>query len=148
MKTTIFLKDLGDFAAVNEVYGAHFTGSVPARATVEVSRLPRDVPHTTYTYSDNGVLTFAARRTAVLRAIELDRPDWFLPCVSRTFHGRDIFAPVAAWLATGRPVHEAGSPVDDWTELRRPAPVRTASASICEREPSPDAMPIVRAPMS
>ncbi len=43
VKTTIFLKDLGDFAAVNEVYGAHFTGSVPARATVEVSRLPRDV---------------------------------------------------------------------------------------------------------
>lgn len=76
---------------------------------------------------DNGVLTFAARRTAVLRAIELDCPDWFLPCVSRTFHGRDIFAPVAAWLATGRPVHEAGSPVDDWTELRWPAPVRTAT---------------------
>lgn len=43
VKTTIFLKDLGDFAAVNEVYGAHFTGSAPARATVEVSRLPRDV---------------------------------------------------------------------------------------------------------
>lgn len=43
VKTTIFLKDLGDFAAVNEVYGAHFTGAAPARATVEVSRLPRDV---------------------------------------------------------------------------------------------------------
>ncbi|MFO0645284.1 MAG: RidA family protein [Polyangiales bacterium] len=43
VKTTIFLKDLGDFAAVNEVYGGHFTGAVPARATVEVSRLPRDV---------------------------------------------------------------------------------------------------------
>lgn len=43
VKTTIFLANLGDFAAVNEVYGAHFTGAAPARATVEVSRLPRDV---------------------------------------------------------------------------------------------------------
>jgi 2-iminobutanoate/2-iminopropanoate deaminase len=43
VKTTIFLKDLSDFAAVNEVYGGYFTGAVPARATVEVSRLPRDV---------------------------------------------------------------------------------------------------------
>jgi 2-iminobutanoate/2-iminopropanoate deaminase len=43
VKTTIFLKDLGDFAAVNEVYGAYFTGAAPARAAVEVSRLPRDV---------------------------------------------------------------------------------------------------------
>ncbi len=43
VKTTIFLKDLTDFAAVNEVYGEYFTGTLPARATVEVSRLPRDV---------------------------------------------------------------------------------------------------------
>lgn len=43
VRCTIFLKDLGDFAAVNEVYGSYFTGTPPARATVEVSRLPRDV---------------------------------------------------------------------------------------------------------
>lgn len=43
VKATIFLKDLGDFSAVNEVYGSYFTGTPPARATVEVSRLPRDV---------------------------------------------------------------------------------------------------------
>jgi 2-iminobutanoate/2-iminopropanoate deaminase len=43
VKSTIFLKDLTDFAVVNEVYGACFTGAAPARATVEVSRLPRDV---------------------------------------------------------------------------------------------------------
>src|SRR5215510_15064177 len=42
VKTTIFLLDLGDFAVVNEVYGQSFTGSPPARATVEVRRLPRD----------------------------------------------------------------------------------------------------------
>lgn len=43
VKATIYLKDLNDFAAVNEVYGRHFTGALPARATVQVSRLPRDV---------------------------------------------------------------------------------------------------------
>ena len=43
VKTTIFLKSLGDFGIVNEVYGKCFATDPPARATVEVSRLPRDV---------------------------------------------------------------------------------------------------------
>jgi 2-iminobutanoate/2-iminopropanoate deaminase len=43
VKTTIYLKDMSDFAAVNEVYGGYFTSEPPARATVEVSRLPKDV---------------------------------------------------------------------------------------------------------
>jgi len=42
-KTTVFLKDLGDFAAMNEVYAEFFSGSAPARSTVEVARLPRDM---------------------------------------------------------------------------------------------------------
>jgi 2-iminobutanoate/2-iminopropanoate deaminase len=43
VKATIYLKDMGDFAPVNEVYGSYFSSNPPARATVEVSRLPRDV---------------------------------------------------------------------------------------------------------
>ena len=43
VKTTIFLKDMGNFATVNEVYGTYFPQPFPARATVEVARLPRDV---------------------------------------------------------------------------------------------------------
>lgn len=43
VKTTIFLRDLNDFAAVNEVYGSFFPGNFPARETVQVSRLPLDV---------------------------------------------------------------------------------------------------------
>jgi 2-iminobutanoate/2-iminopropanoate deaminase len=43
LKTTIFVKDLGDFAKVNEVYGRYFPANPPARATVEAARLPRDV---------------------------------------------------------------------------------------------------------
>jgi 2-iminobutanoate/2-iminopropanoate deaminase len=43
VKTTIFLKDMADFARVNTVYGSFFEKDFPARETVEVSRLPKDV---------------------------------------------------------------------------------------------------------
>lgn len=43
LKTTIYVKDLGDFGKVNEIYGRYFPANPPARATVEVARLPRDV---------------------------------------------------------------------------------------------------------
>ena len=43
VKTTVYLRDLSQFAAVNEVYGRYFPEQAPARATVEVARLPRDV---------------------------------------------------------------------------------------------------------
>ena len=42
VKTTVFMTDLGQFAAMNEVYAKHFTGTPPARSTVQVARLPRD----------------------------------------------------------------------------------------------------------
>ncbi len=42
-KTTVFLKDMNEFAAMNEVYAEFFAESKPARSTVEVARLPRDV---------------------------------------------------------------------------------------------------------
>lgn len=43
VKTTIFLKDMGDFPKVNAIYGEHFQAPFPARSTVEVARLPKDV---------------------------------------------------------------------------------------------------------
>jgi 2-iminobutanoate/2-iminopropanoate deaminase len=43
IKTTVFLKDMNEFAAMNEVYAEFFSASAPARSTVEVARLPRDV---------------------------------------------------------------------------------------------------------
>lgn len=43
VKTTVFLKDMNDFAEMNSVYAEFFSSNPPARATVEVSRLPRDV---------------------------------------------------------------------------------------------------------
>lgn len=43
VKTTIFLRDMGDFAAVNDVYGTYFAGQAPARETVAVAGLPKNV---------------------------------------------------------------------------------------------------------
>lgn len=43
VKTTVFLADMNDFAAMNAVYEQHFTAPYPARSTVQVARLPRDV---------------------------------------------------------------------------------------------------------
>ena len=43
VKTTVFLRDMGDFTAMNEVYGRHFGDHKPARSTVQAARLPRDV---------------------------------------------------------------------------------------------------------
>ena len=42
VRTTVFLADMNDFAAMNEVYGGYFAAPAPARATVQVSRLPKD----------------------------------------------------------------------------------------------------------
>ena len=43
VKTTVFIKDMGEFARMNEVYGRYFAANPPARSTVEAARLPRDV---------------------------------------------------------------------------------------------------------
>jgi 2-iminobutanoate/2-iminopropanoate deaminase len=42
VKTTVFLKDMNDFAAMNEAYGKYFSAAPPARSTVQVARLPKD----------------------------------------------------------------------------------------------------------
>lgn len=42
VKTTVFLKDMNDFAAMNEIYARYFSSTPPARSTVEVARLPKD----------------------------------------------------------------------------------------------------------
>ena len=43
VKTTVFLKDMGEFSQMNEVYGRYFGQNRPARSTIEAARLPRDV---------------------------------------------------------------------------------------------------------
>ena len=43
LKTSIFISDMDNFSRINEVYGSYFTGEYPARETVQVARLPKDV---------------------------------------------------------------------------------------------------------
>jgi S-adenosylmethionine hydrolase len=62
---------------------------------------------------DNGLLSLAADRAGgAVEAVDVGRSPFALPSVSATFHGRDIFAPVAARLAGGAPLLDAGEPCD------------------------------------
>jgi S-adenosylmethionine hydrolase len=82
---------------------------------------------------DNGLLVPAAERFGgVAEAIDVSASPWRLPAVAATFHGRDVFAPVAARLAGGAPLAEAGTPVAPATLARAPLtrPVRDAGALV------------------
>lgn len=75
---------------------------------------------------DNGLLApvfDAAPPTAV---VQLSNPHYAAPVVSRTFEGRDRFAPAAAWIARGVHLEELGPPVDGYERLAVPAPVMRA----------------------
>lgn len=73
---------------------------------------------------DNGLLPWAADALGGAQTVvELANPDWFAATVSRTFHGRDIFAPVAARIAAGTDLAEAGPAVDPQSLVRLPDPV-------------------------
>ncbi len=65
-----------------------------------------------YVGPDNGLLVPAADRAGIAAAHELANPAYALDVVSRTFHGRDLFAPAAAHLSLGVPVEELGPPLD------------------------------------
>ncbi|MGH2358720.1 MAG: SAM hydrolase/SAM-dependent halogenase family protein, partial [Candidatus Limnocylindria bacterium] len=76
---------------------------------------------------DNGLLSLAAERLGgIVAALLLDNPALWRPQVSSTFHGRDLFAPVAAHLAAGVPYTKVGSPLDpaDVVSLDLPEPMR------------------------
>lgn len=69
---------------------------------------------------DNGLFTFALE-AADWAAVAITAPEYRLPEVSRTFHGRDILAPAAAYLAGGVPIERLGAPITDPVRLPRPA---------------------------
>ena len=84
---------------------------------------------------DNGLLPWAATELGGARAaVVLDRPDWHLTGVRNTFHGRDIFAPVAAHLAAGEPFEQAGTPLDPAELVTLPDPVLRAGHGYIEVE--------------
>ncbi|HEX6172955.1 MAG TPA: SAM-dependent chlorinase/fluorinase [Candidatus Binatia bacterium] len=81
---------------------------------------------------DNGVFSFALKDKRSLLIVHLSNEAYFLQPKSRTFHGRDIFAPVAAHLARGVPVAEFGSPSRDWVCLSWPAVERAGEFIVGE----------------
>ncbi len=71
---------------------------------------------------DNGIFTEALKREKVKRAIHITGREYMLPSVSHTFHGRDIFAPVAAHLSGGVEPQRLGPVLDTLERLTLPAP--------------------------
>ena len=81
-----------------------------------------EIDGTFFVCPDNGVLTYLLQSISnkaerAMNAVAIQNPDYFLPEVSNTFHGRDIFAPVAAHLSLGVPLTNIGPPMQDLVEF-------------------------------
>ena len=80
----------------------------------------------TFVGPDNGLFTLVIQNASAqgfpLQAVVLDRPEFWLPEVSNSFHGRDLFAPVAAHLAKGWRLSDVGSPLPEPVRLSFPLP--------------------------
>ncbi len=79
---------------------------------------------------DNGVFTYALPAGQPAACVHLDNPAYWRPQVSRTFHGRDLFAPVAAHLANGVPLAALGTRLDDPVRFPVQPPGRRADGSL------------------
>lgn len=78
----------------------------------------------TFVGPDNGIFPLVLETESPDEAVVLDAPDaWRTPEPSATFHGRDVFAPVAAHLAAGRDLPDVGSPIDTLKPLRWALPI-------------------------
>jgi hypothetical protein len=73
---------------------------------------------------DNGVLSLIYEREENVEVRDITSDHYFLNPVSATFQGRDIFAPVAAWLSKGLEVDKFGEPISDYTKFTPPKPKR------------------------
>ena len=74
---------------------------------------------------DNGLLSWALDKENIKAIRSLENPRYFLPQVSATFHGRDVFAPVAAHLSRGVPLHKMGPRLKQFNRLVWPEPMKT-----------------------
>lgn len=79
---------------------------------------------------DNGVFTMVYDEAERLEVIHLTAEHYFLPDRSMTFHGRDIFAPVAAWLSKGVTLTNLGDPVSDYSTIHMPKPTMPTKNTI------------------
>ena len=77
-------------------------------------------PSATLVGPDNGLFTYLLSEVECWQAVELTNPKFWLPTVSTTFHGRDVFAPVAAYLAQGANLEDLGRSLTDLVSLPLP----------------------------
>jgi S-adenosylmethionine hydrolase len=77
--------------------------------------------HAIFLGPDNGVLSWALRKEASPEVRAVENPEVMLPRVSATFHGRDVFAPAAAWLVRGRQFADLGPELDAFQRLSWPS---------------------------
>lgn len=81
----------------------------------------------TFVGPDNGLFSLVIEEARLngwpLEVVVLDNPSYWLPNPSNVFHGRDIFAPAAAWLAAGVALHDLGTKINDPVMLDFPRPV-------------------------
>jgi len=87
-------------------------------------------PGGSFVAPDNGVLSYVIAREPMLETVQLIERRFWLSPVSNTFHGRDVFAPVAAYLSLGVPMAELGLPIDDPQHFAIPEPKRGSDGSI------------------
>ena len=79
---------------------------------------------------DNGVLSYVIGQSSAWEAVAITQPQFWRPTVSPTFHGRDIFAPVAARLSLGLPLTDFGEVITSVTMLPLPQPYQAADGSM------------------
>ncbi|MFO7913754.1 MAG: SAM-dependent chlorinase/fluorinase [Desulfotignum sp.] len=121
-------RDIGYGAVMLDTAMDYFPGGTIFCAVVDpgVGSLRRPVLVETCDYfmvgPDNGLLWQAARRNSIKNVVHLTRSRYFLSCVSSTFHGRDIFAPVAAHLSTGIAPAAFGEPAKELIRFVPDAP--------------------------
>src|SRR5213076_1651706 len=90
--------------------------------------LAADTGYYRFVAPDNGVLTLVLRESPARKVVELTERRYARPTVSRTFEGRDRFAPAAAWLAKGTQLPALGRPVTDIQKLEIPVPEESPDA--------------------
>jgi S-adenosylmethionine hydrolase len=135
--------DISHHVGSHDIQGAAFLlgnafGSFP-KGTIHVSVVDPGVggprrpilivtPRYYFVGPDNGLFTFALLQDQVRLAVALTRRKYFLPRIRSTFHGRDVFAPVAAHLSKGVRPQAFGQKIDTWETLHVPRPKRKGRA--------------------
>lgn len=82
---------------------------------------------------DNGVFSQIYKLHEIKKVIHMTDEHYFMPGRSSTFHGRDIFAPAAAWLSRGTEISNFGNSITDYVTIEVPAPVKS-SKNVLEGE--------------